>query len=53
MVLDEALLRWWQFLLSVAISLGSTVVVVRLAATVYRRAILRTGRRARLREILA
>lgn len=45
--------RWWQFLLSVAISLGSTVVVARLAATVYRRAILRTGRRVRLREILA
>jgi ABC-2 type transport system permease protein len=43
---------WWEFLLSVLISLASTVVVARLAATVYRRAILRTGRRVRLREIL-
>lgn len=43
---------WWQFLLSAAISVVSTVIVARLAATVYRRAILRTGRRVRLREIL-
>jgi ABC-2 type transport system permease protein len=45
--------RWWQFLLSAVISLASTVVVARLAATVYRRAILRTGKRVRLREVLA
>lgn len=44
---------WWQFLVSVLISIASTFVVARLAATVYRRAILRTGRRVRLRELFA
>lgn len=43
---------WWQFVISVLISIASTIVVARLAATVYRRAILRTGRRVHLREIL-
>ncbi|MBO0883736.1 MAG: ABC transporter permease, partial [Mycobacterium sp.] len=43
---------WWQFLLAVLLTVISTIVVARLAATVYRRAILRTGRRVRLREIL-
>jgi ABC-2 type transport system permease protein len=43
---------WWEFTLSALISLASTVAVARFAATVYRRAVLRTGRRVRLREIL-
>ncbi|MGH3636680.1 MAG: ABC transporter permease, partial [Mycobacterium sp.] len=43
---------WWQFALSLAISVVSTVVVARLAATVYRRSVLRTGRRVKLREAL-
>jgi ABC-2 type transport system permease protein len=43
---------WWQFAASVLLTLASTVVVARLAATVYSRAILRTGRRVRLREVL-
>jgi ABC-2 type transport system permease protein len=43
---------WWQFLSSVALSVIGTVVVARFAAGVYRRAILRTGRRVRLRELL-
>lgn len=43
---------WWQFLLSVVITLVSTVVTARVAATVYRRAVLRTGGRVRLREVL-
>ena len=42
---------WWQFLLSALVSVACTFVVARLAAVVYRRAILRTGRRVRLREI--
>lgn len=42
---------WWQFLLSALISTASTVAAARLAATVYRRAILRTGRRVPLREV--
>ena len=44
---------WWQFVLSAAVSVACTVAVARLAATVYRRAILRTGRRVRLREIVS
>ena len=43
---------WWQFAGSAAISLASTVGIAALASTVYRRAILRTGARVRLREVL-
>jgi ABC-2 type transport system permease protein len=43
---------WWQVTLSAAISVGCTAAVARLAAGIYRRAILRTGRRVRLREVL-
>ncbi len=43
---------WWQFVLSILITLAATVVTARLAATVYRRAVLRTGGRVRLREVL-
>jgi ABC-2 type transport system permease protein len=43
---------WWQFAISLAISVVSTVAVARLAASVYRRAVLRTGRRVRVREAL-
>lgn len=44
---------WWGFASSVAISVLCTVGVARLAAGVYRRAVLRTGRQVRLRELLA
>jgi ABC-2 type transport system permease protein len=44
---------WWQFTLSALLTVASMAAVAALAATVYRRAILRTGRRVRLREILA
>jgi len=44
---------WWQFAASAVISLAGTVVVARVAAGVYQRAILQTGRRVRLREALA
>lgn len=44
---------WWGFVASVVISLVCTAGVARLAAGVYRRAVLRTGRRVRLREVLA
>ena len=44
---------WWQFAASAVISLACTVGVARVAAGVYRRAILQTGRRVRLREALA
>ena len=42
---------WWQFIAAVALSLAATAGVARLAATVYVRAILRTGQRVRLRDI--
>ena len=43
---------WWEFSLSVVLSLVSTVALARVATSVYRRAILRTGRRVRIRELL-
>jgi ABC-2 type transport system permease protein len=43
---------WWQFAIAAVISVVCTVGVARVAASVYRRAILRTGRRVRLREVL-
>lgn len=42
---------WWGFAASVVISLVSTFWVARLAAAVYARAVLRTGRRVRLRDL--
>jgi len=42
---------WWEFLASAIISLLCTIGVARVTATVYRRAILRTGARVRLREV--
>ncbi len=43
---------WWQFLLSVVVTLASTVVVALVAAQVYRTAVLQTGSRVRLRKLL-
>ncbi|HVX21415.1 MAG TPA: ABC transporter permease [Acidimicrobiales bacterium] len=43
---------WWEFLLSVLVSLAATVVVALLAAEVYRVAVLRTGGRVRLRDLV-
>jgi ABC-2 type transport system permease protein len=43
---------WWQFLLSVAVTLVCTLIVASVAARVYRTAVLQTGRRVRLRELL-
>jgi len=44
---------WWEFTASTALSLVCTVGVARLAASVYRRAILRTGKRVQLREVVS
>ena len=52
LVADGAV-AWWQFLASVAVTLVATVGIAQLAAAVYRRAILRTGSRVRLRELVA
>ncbi|HVA05589.1 MAG TPA: ABC transporter permease [Acidimicrobiales bacterium] len=43
---------WWQFAASAVITIAATFGVARLAAGIYRRAILRTGRRVRLRDVL-
>jgi ABC-2 type transport system permease protein len=42
----------WQLALSVAITLASTVAMARLAGKIYERAILRTGSRLRVRQVL-
>ncbi|MGD0321252.1 MAG: ABC transporter permease [Acidimicrobiales bacterium] len=44
---------WWEFAASAALSVVCTVVVAKLAAGIYRRAILRTGRRVGLREVVS
>jgi len=46
------LVTWWQFTISAALTVASTAAVARLAISIYRRAILRTGRRVQLREVL-
>jgi ABC-2 type transport system permease protein len=45
-------ITWWQFAISAALSVVCTVGVARLAMAVYRRAILRTGARVRLRDLV-
>jgi hypothetical protein len=42
----------WQMVLSVAITLASTVAMARLAGKIYERAILRTGSRLHVRQVL-
>ncbi len=44
---------WWQFALSVMASIACTIGVARLAVTVYRASILRTGSRVAVRELLS
>jgi ABC-2 type transport system permease protein len=44
---------WWQFLLSVFITLAGTAAMAVLAARIYRRAVLRSGGRVHLRELFA
>jgi len=43
----------WEFLASVVISIGGTFGVARLATAIYTRAILRTGKRVRISEVLS
>jgi ABC-2 type transport system permease protein len=43
---------WWQFAIAAVLSVACTVGVARAAVSVYRRAVLLTGRRVRLREVL-
>jgi len=43
---------WWKFAAAAAISVVTTLGVARLAAAIYERAVLRTGRRVRLRDVM-
>jgi len=43
---------WWQFAASAILSLVGTYLVAQLAARIYRRAILRTGRKVRIRDVV-
>jgi ABC-2 type transport system permease protein len=43
---------WWQFVGSAGLSIVATYLVAQLAARIYLRAILRTGRRVRVREVV-
>jgi ABC-2 type transport system permease protein len=43
---------WWQVVLSGLVTATATVGMARLAAVIYRRAILRTGRAVKLKEVL-
>jgi ABC-2 type transport system permease protein len=43
---------WWEVAAAATLSVLATVAVARLAAGIYRRAILRTGQRVRLREVI-
>jgi len=45
--------QWWEFACSAMVSIVCTIFVARFAAGIYRRAILRTGGRVRLRQLLA
>jgi ABC-2 type transport system permease protein len=45
--------QWWEFAGSAMVSIVCTFFVARFAAGIYRRAILRTGGRVRLRQLLA
>ena len=42
---------WWEFAASAAVSIVGTIGVAKLAASIYRRAILHTGRRVRIRDL--
>ncbi len=44
---------WWEFTISAVLTIVATILVARLAAVVYSRAVLRTGKRLHLREVLA
>jgi ABC-2 type transport system permease protein len=45
------LVSWWQFLISVLLALAGTVGVALLAERIYRRAVLRSGQRVRIKDL--
>lgn len=45
--------KWWEFAASALISVAATVGMAIFAARIYRRAVLRTGGRVKIRELVA
>jgi ABC-2 type transport system permease protein len=52
LLVAKGAVSWWEFAAAIVASLAGTIGVARLAANVYSRAVLRTGRRLRLRELV-
>lgn len=52
-LVGQGAVTWWEFLASALLSIAATVVIARLAAAVYRRAVLQTGRRLTVKELVA
>jgi ABC-2 type transport system permease protein len=46
-----SLVTWWQFLISVVLSIAGTAVMAWFATGIYRRAVLRSGQRVSLRDL--
>jgi ABC-2 type transport system permease protein len=46
-----SLVAWWQFLISVVLSIAGTAVMAWFATGIYRRAVLRSGQRVSLRDL--
>jgi ABC-2 type transport system permease protein len=46
-----SLVTWWEFLISVVLSIGGTAIMAWFATGIYRRAVLRSGQRVRLRDL--
>ncbi len=47
------LAKWWEFAIAVILSLGGTYLMAKVATGIYRRAILRTGARVRLKQVVS
>jgi ABC-2 type transport system permease protein len=47
------LAKWWEFAIAVILSLGGTYFMAKVATGIYRRAILRTGARVRLKQVVS
>jgi ABC-2 type transport system permease protein len=43
---------WWELLLAAGLMIVASIIVIRLAATIYERAMLRTGARLKLAQVL-
>jgi len=51
-LVSDGVVSWWQVVIAAIISLGATAALAQLASRIYARAILKTGRRIHLKELL-